>query len=173
MLSKLWSEINTTASLQASASLLQRPIIRQGERLNTTGGGYSFAPSLSLAPWSWVSLDCEGSLQVSLLSTPYYRSQTTIWSVSPSLSLHPLQYWFASLSVESSWSDLPSSSVRPLHFLRASLRYQGRRWTVKLSGENLLNEAEQFTSSYSPLDEYLLYTRLRPRSIQLSVSWRY
>lgn len=173
MLSKLWSEINTTASLQASASLLQRPIIRQGERLSTTGGGYSFAPSLSLAPWSWVSLDCEGSLQVSLLSTPYYRSQTTIWSVSPSLSLHPLQYWFASLSVESSWSDLPSGSVRPLHYLRASLRYQGRRWTVKLSGENLLNEVEQFTSSYSPLDEYLLYTRLRPRSIQLSVSWRY
>ena len=120
-----------------------------------------------------MSLDCEGSLQVSLLSTPYYRSQTSIWSVSPSLSLHPLRYWFASLSVESSWSDLPSGSVRPLHFLRASLRYQGRRWTVKLSGENLLNEAEQFTSSYSPLDEYLLYTRLRPRSIQLSVSWRY
>lgn len=173
MIAKFWSSLNTHVSLQGSVSFLQRPIIRQGESLDTFGAGYALFPKISLAPFSWISLDCDAAYQVNFLRTPYYRSQTQSWSIHPRLSLHFLQHWFASCTEEASWIDLPTGTISPSHFLGASLRYQSRHWTVQLSGENLLNETEQVTSRYSSLDEYLLHTRLRPRSIELSLSWRY
>lgn len=165
--------LNTTCSLSSSFTWTSRPIIRQGERLISQGGGYELRPALSLAPWEWISLDLDGACQVNLLRTPYYQSRSTRWSFSPGLTLHAWRYWYLSLSHEAQWSDLPAGANHPCHLLEASLRYQGRRWTVKLSGENLLNAHSQVSSFYSALDESLQQIRLRPRALLLSLSWRY
>lgn len=171
--SKLLGDLNTTCSLSSSLNWMQRPIIRQGERLSTQGGGYDLRPRISIAPWEWLSLDFSGAYQVNLLRTPHYNSKSSQWSFSPSLSLHPWKLWFFSISHDAEWSKFPMSDIRPSHVLEASARYQGKRWTFKLSGENLLNELERFSISYSPLDEYIQRTRLRPRSLLFSISWRY
>lgn len=163
---KRFDAVATTVGIPAGFRKSQRTILRQGERMNTTG-------------WTLpLGLELRTQLSRSVLldyAFQYEKSRSRFLGGGPALSpIHTvrqrmdvhfifLRKWTFKLAGEQSGG--------PAFFLDASLKYRAKRSEILLEGRNLLNAKAYRNHSINGMTDWQYSCPLRPASVLLKITF--
>jgi hypothetical protein len=159
--------------LSASYSYYTSPLLVQNSVIRYSGNAIGVNGDISLTPFKWMSISYEGeyyqsaSRQKGFERMPWIRTLTNKgtldFNLPGGISIRTSVYHYYN-----NFNDGDKSFI----LLNAEARYSIKRFSFKLSCDNLLNRKEYVYSSRSALTESNSIYNIRSRSILLKIRFR-
>ena len=170
-LSKRIASQRTNLSLDGSWSWSRNLTKQNDMRVRHYGSNYTLVPKISSSPLDW--LEVSYALNLSLTTTRYLdvKHSSTTESHNLQLKFYPLRRWELNLNSDITRKELAAGEYKTMALFDAAAVFKHKSLRFGLKLHNLLNTRRYTYTTFSGLDSYTYSYALRPRELQLSITF--
>lgn len=174
---KYFSTIRTNLSMNVSYNRMKGERFQQDVLFPYVFSGWSFFPkaTIKLSDASSLSYQLMASNAVTDITLRGSNIKTSLWQTVQQLSAYYLigESWLIDARVEHTYNQISKENDVKIFFADLAIAYRAKQWELSFAANNLFNKKSYAYSIYNGIDKFDYNYMLRPRSLMMTVSYKY